>query len=231
MRKISIAFVLFAVLASPAYAQSSWGVQGSYVPRWETLPRLEGLFGDEVNLEGSDITVGITRGSMNGGDWGVSFVRKNIDDSSVVRDMGTRCFGTMSQFCFPDGAVWELGSAFFTGVEAHRFVPFVRINRVQIGMTFAGGVASMSGNVTKTSYNPRVVSQMQGRIVIDRGESTTQMTAKDALADIGGPSVFPLGRVEATVAVRATSHLKVKAGGGFNFPGTAKFTVGATWLF
>lgn len=40
----------------------------------------------------------------------------------------------------------------------------------------------------------------------------------------------PLGRVEISVAAIVATGLKLRAGGGFNMPGTQMFTVSASYL-
>lgn len=44
-------------------------------------------------------------------------------------------------------------------------------------------------------------------------------------------SPFPLGKVEAAVAVIAAPGLKIRASGGFNFPGYSVFRITGVYLF
>jgi len=70
--------------------------------------------------------------------------------------------------------------------------------------------------------------------VVDVSQSRTKkaITVKEAFKEEAPALTTGLtGRFEAIVGVIVTEHLKVKAGGGLNFPGQHKFTIGAAYLF
>lgn len=265
IRKTSliVAFMAVMVFAGPASAQdkSSWGVQVSVTPSWETFPALESrafgassepwdaenliepgskiflrrLIGDWLgagtDVSGSDLTVGVVRGNINGGEWGVSYVRRNIDDSSRIENMGLECFGPSGDFCVAKGRTYELHSVSMNGAEVYKFIPLFRVNRIQIGAMLAGGVARMGGSATKRALAPSITSQTLTQFAVNAGYTVQEVSAADMLANLDVSSIFPLARAEVTVAVRVTQHLRVKAGGGFNHPGIAKISVGTTYLF
>ena len=223
------AFVAILAFAGSVSAQdtedkSSLGAQVSVIPNWEMLPVFENMFGGDTNLRGSpDITIGVViRGRMDSGEWGVSYVRRNIDKSSRIDDLSECLNFPGSGLCLPTGRIYEFDSVHMTGIEIYKFAPFFKIKRVQVGMTFAGGIAKMSGVVTERTLTSDASGQR---------ETVKKVTVAETLADLDVPEMFPLGRVELTVAVRIISHLRVRAGGGFNFPGISKFNVGATYLF
>lgn len=76
------------VSAVPAEAQSPrsyWGVSGSFVPVWETNSDFKVVFdADELVLEGSELRIGFVRGRALAGEWGVSFVQRQIKEGSTV---------------------------------------------------------------------------------------------------------------------------------------------------
>ena len=253
-----VAILAFAISAS-AQDNPSWGVQASFTPSWQTLPALESgsfgasdepwdaqspvdpnlkalltqvlgsWFGAGTDISGSDYSVGIARGKIDGGEWGVSYVRRNLDGSSRIEDLSTQCFGPSGKACFPRGGTYELRSVHMDGVEVYKFLPFVSRGRAQLGVTFAGGLAKMGGSVTAHMLNPVQVPST-ATVAVEPGHTVREMAAAEMLGNIDISSIFPLARAEATVALRVTPRLKVRAGGGFNFPGTA-INVGATYLF
>jgi len=82
---------------SPASAQtkppkppnpSHWGVNVSFTPSWQMAPFIKKILDEDgtgqINIKGSELTIGFVRGSRNGGDWGVAFVRKPLKDGLAV---------------------------------------------------------------------------------------------------------------------------------------------------
>ena len=83
---VRVLLVAIAVAhAVPAAAQDSsrWGISGSFVPRWEFLHFIEDAMERNVELEGADLSIGIVRGRQFGGEWGISFVQRRIEDERV----------------------------------------------------------------------------------------------------------------------------------------------------
>jgi hypothetical protein len=79
---VLFAFPQFASAQSDNERQARWGVGFSFTPTWEITDQLTNLFdldeGESLSLTGTELTIGVVRGSTRGGDWGVSFVRKPI---------------------------------------------------------------------------------------------------------------------------------------------------------
>jgi hypothetical protein len=118
-----------------------------------------------------------------------------------------------------------------SGVELHKYVPFTTIaKRLQIGMNFAGGVAQFVGDVLEESFYP-VVTDASGRILRVDGAmppTVASVPAKDIFITEGA---VPLAKVEISVAAILAPGLKVRAGGGINFPGYQHFGVSFSYLF
>jgi hypothetical protein len=233
------AFVLVAVLltATGAFAQepdpgreSHWGVSGSLIPRWEFPRALAEVWNLDTDMKGSEFRVGIVRGSDLGGDWGVSFVKKVIDDDSVVQLREQACVqlpGGSAQCA--RGAYHVTRDAGMRGVEAHLFMPFGTIKRrVQVGATFAGGVAEIQG--TSNRFIEHLV--VNGSRVTLATESIGSGPFKETLQDLPQDwKVVPIGRVALGVAVIAAPGFKIRAEGGVNFPGYHRVAVHAHYLF
>jgi hypothetical protein len=239
-----IVFLLIVTIAlglAPAQVQaqdqngdsSGWGFSVNGTPKWQIMSAIKDIFTGDVVLEGQEITFGVSRGSATGGDWGVDFVRKGISDKSRIDNIGSTCGGFPSEQyrCLPSGQSYALRSVSLIGAEFHGFVPFVRAGRVQFGATFGGGVAKISGTAVKSSFSPVMRVQSPGVIVIEQRESTTNLSAEEAIKDRGGPGIFPLARAEVTFAVLAGKNCKLKIGSGFNFPGTQPVRIGAACHF
>ena len=201
-----------ALLILPAEAgaqdrDSHWGVSFGFTPRWSatdsTMP--VGVLWDdvdEIDLSGSELRVGIIRGSELGGDWGISFVRRRFRDQSVIDLTSAGDARNVT-----DGVG-------LTGVEIHRFSPFITVaGAVQIGMEYGGGVGTLSGDVIATNRPDIGVRDVT-----------------DALREHGIP-IVPLARAELAAAIIAAPGLKVRIKGGLNFPGLQTFSVTLNYLF
>ena len=125
--------LVLAGLAHEAGAQdrrAHWGVSAGLAPRWTASSAwVERIYGaDTIDWAGSDLRVGVVRGSDLGGDWGISFVRRSFDDGGLYDD------------------TYVTNGVTATGVEFHRFAPFGTIrDRVQIGLEVASGVVMLDG--------------------------------------------------------------------------------------
>jgi hypothetical protein len=168
--------VCLAIVASslPVHAQntqpSRWGAIGSVVPRWEIPPSLEPIatlhFSEDdapikdLDLRGGELRIGIARGRMLSGDWGVSYVRRTYVDRDIEGRRSPGCQGSQgpgqSSFVQECEELWtNLGrrDVRLNGLEVHKFVSFATIaQRVQIGMNFGGGFGSVNGNIDTTSF-------------------------------------------------------------------------------
>jgi hypothetical protein len=137
--------------------ESHWGASASVVPRW-TLPRvLADIWEMDTDMRGSELRIGVVRGSDLGGDVGVSFVKKLVADDAVVYLRESACVEvpTGGSRC-ARGAYHVTRDAGMTGVEAHLRAPFATIRqRVQIGVAFAGGIARIDG-MSDRNWSTRV---------------------------------------------------------------------------
>jgi hypothetical protein len=227
--------LLLAVPAALAQAPDAgrerhWGVSGSLVPHWEFPRALAEIWNLDTDMTGSEFRVGVVRGSDLGSDWGVSFVKKVIDDDSVVQLREQACVqlpGGSAQCA--RGAYHVTRDAGMKGVEAHLFLPFGTIKRrVQIGVTFAGGVAEIQGS------SDRFIEHLvvNGSSVTIRTESTGQGPFKETLQDLPQDwRVVPIGRVALGVGVIVAPGFKIRGEGGINFPGYHRIAVHAHYLF
>ena len=227
--RILLSTVVFAlVLASlphEAGAQdrrAHWGVSAGFAPRWTASSTwVEKLYGaDTMDWAGSDLRVGVVRGSDLGGDWGIAFVRRLVEDGGI-HDV-TEAAGGGSRA--GDGRRYVTNGVTAQGVEVHRFAPFggAIADRVQIGLEFGAGVAMLDG--------------LADRVDPETGGVIESVPAGTALAlrgvdKLGVDGLLPLGRLELAVAAIPVRGLKVKVKGGLNFPGTEVFSVSVQYLF
>lgn len=206
-RSLVVAFVILLVTPMHAVAQSfnsRWGIQAGFVPSWTVPDVAKDLFDAEtLTVEGSEFRIGFVRGRTLGGDWSVSYVQKWLDDGSFAdsRDFTRTTSGVTVR-----------------GVALDKFAPFGTIKeRVQIGMIFGIGVGQASGVV-------RHLDKATG--------STVDVEAKRFFSPMGQEiPVVPLARLELAVAAIVMPGLKIRASGGVNYPGVARITLGAVYLF
>ena len=220
---------LMAAGAASAQQQepSSWGVSGALAPLWK-VPADQKIFtalfdADQVNVNGSEFRVGFVRGRMLGGDWGVSFLRRRIDDGSTVSR-------GMDEFAgFTTGEFITTRNVVMNGVEVHKFAPFVTIKeRVQVGLTFGGGIGQTTG-VLDTRFVDADFTFVGNQNVIQRVETTEALDAKELI--FPGNGLVPLGRLELAVAGVVGHGFKVRVSGGVAYPGTETFTISGVYLF
>jgi hypothetical protein len=219
-----------AAVAQDASDQSHWGISGSLVPRWRFADPLADVWDLETDIKGTELRVGIVRGSDLGGDWGISYVKKTIDDNSVVQLREQACVQV------PGGAVecargpyHVTRAAGLRGVEAHLFMPFVTIKgRAQIGITVAGGIAEIRG--TSDRFIEHLV--VNGQTVTRRAESIGPAPFRQTLQDLPQDwSVDPIGRAELAVGFLVAPGFKIRASAGVNYPGFHWLGFHAHYLF
>ncbi len=225
--------VCVVLLSGPALAfaqqphSSSWGVVSSVNPEWKAGSPFDRLFSGSVDIAGSDFSIGIARGRELGGDWGVSYVRQRWNDGSGVTDIEQDC-SSAPNACLNAGEFYRTQNVVVSGILVHKFVPFGTIKRrVQLGLNVAGGVGSVSGTIEKHSLFPDYTFDRTGRpTAIVQRETVEMIPAKEELL-----STYPMGKVQAAVAVIVAPGLKVRFAGGIDFPGTNKFSVTGLYLF
>lgn len=198
--------------------RSLWGINASvtsagFLPKWESPEAFKALYlAEEMRLSGSEYQLGVTRGSLVGGDSGWSYVRQVIDAESYVADRGGEVRLT----------VVESTPTTLDGFLYHRYTPFTTIReRVQVGMLFAGGAGWYRGSVRQSGGE-------------EEGEN--ELVPAAFLSGLGreGESELvpmPLFRVEAAAAFVVGGGVKVQAGGGYGMPNGRLFRVGVVYFF
>lgn len=238
---LCLAFRLFTILVlvlicplaasaqRPPDEQPKWGVGFSITPSWQIADRFIELFdleeGESATMSGSEFTIGIVRGSTRGGDWGVSFVHKSLDDGSGGVDVGEDCF--TATVCRPTTETVRTLDVKYTGVEGHKFLAFFKRPRVQVGLNIAGGVGKPSGTIITTTerfeptgFGPQGVP-LGFRLV---REEEVDSAEEELFA------YMPFAKVEAEGDIVLAPGLKAKLAFGFNFPAYA-FRVGMSYRF
>jgi len=230
----------FVFVAVPAFAQRDrllleppppihWGVIASFSPLWETPDSLDFLLLEPMDAEfsGSEFTIGFLRGRPLGGEWGVSFVKKRVKDGSSLQRL--EFDETVGQFGAEvlDDLIMRGVSA--VGGEVHLFVPFATIReRVQIGLNLAGGVGTLVGHVdqhrSQGEFGPRGPP-----LPIPGTQRVSERTMKGVI--FPEVSLVPLGKVELSVGLISGRRVKLRANGGFNYPGVQGFSVTFLYFF
>lgn len=222
-----LAFACLVPVAASAQDSSHWGVVVSVSPQhsWRTIPKVtEYLFdpGETADVQSTDFRIGIARGRDLGGDWGVSYVRKNVEDNSRFENSTELCVNNAP--CTTEVSAFALTrSLTLSGVEGHKFVPFVTLaRRVQVGMNFAGGVAKWEGDVELHEFaSVPVFDPRSNQFSFRRDEQVSTRSAKEIVSF--SPWVF--GKVELAGAAVLAPGFKVRVSGGFDFPGYTVFSV------
>ena len=230
-RVLAIATSVLMFMPSAALAQSAWGVVVSVTPEWNAGSPFDDVISAEsgVDVSGSDFSIGIARGSDEGGDWGVSFIRQSWKDGSFIDDREVDC-ENFSNGCFTFGEYFVTRDVTYTAFLIHKFAPFVTIaDRVQIGMNFGGGLGKFDGTLERHDVDVDFVSfppgggRPTGR---QRPESVTTIPPDEELF-----SPWPIGKVQLAAAVRVAPGVKVRVAGGIDFPGTSAFSLTGVYLF
>jgi hypothetical protein len=231
---VSLFSVVSLAIAPPAFAQqtagrdSHWGVTFSATPAWTIHEGFrKALFDGDGTIQGSELTIGLARGSNLGGDIGISFVRKPWKDGSGTTETDESCFGPGPDLppCATLTRTTETQGVYMQGVEFSWFWAAATIKRrAQVGLKIAGGVASVNGSVVETSDGFQPTFSPSGVTLTPVREVET-FAAKDELLP-----VFPLFKLQAEGAFILTPGLKLKVAGGVNFPAVS-MTVGVVYLF
>jgi hypothetical protein len=224
-----VVVLALAANAAPALAQgnkdSHWGASVSLSPSWKANEKWQELLLVEGNgtIEGSEMTVGLIRGSTLGGDWGVSFVKKSVKDGTTITSVDE----FSSQGFFDRTTQTQvLRDVYFQGVEGHVFIPFATIkNRVQVGLNVGGGIATVKGFVEETLEFFSQFTFPNGQVQTNINRETFTEEASEVFY-----KYQPLFKLEAQGAIIVVPAVKVKISGGFNAPSGASFRIGAVFL-
>ena len=240
MRKLLIWSVLaFAVSGGTARAQDAtrWGVAGTFVPTWTIADQLSDLLiavdrdaqSSSVDIQGSEFRIGVARGRELGGDWTLSLVRKRFDRTSRVAEMNRfEWFDGRRTIVESYGFDYQLEDVTLTGIEYQRFRPFVTIKeRAQIGMIYGGGVGWLGGEARGVEFDPN------GTRAVERPADGLFSEGEVGLFSVMDYTLkpVPLAKLELAVAGLIVPGLKVRASGGFNFPGYEVGSISVVYLF
>lgn len=199
----AVVMLVLSVSFSEAQLRDSyWGLQADFTPTWRG-DGLDPLFdASEMDISGSEFRLGFVRGRARAGHWGMSFVQKAVESGSFIDGNGSR--RTALDDLRVVGVMLDAQSAFTT----------IR-DRVQIGAVTGLGVGTARGTIAAT----------ENGIPIDA-------EPREFFRPFGyNLPVLPLARVELAVSVIVVPGLKLRASGGFNYPGLSKFSVGAVYFF
>jgi hypothetical protein len=227
---VARAGILAALLCSgPAVASaqdgSHWLVGASFSPKWSGNEDLSKTVGWDGELEGSEFTIGVGRGSTFGGDWTISFVHKPIEDgTSVEVDEGCS-----SGSCYRTTEITERRDVVLRGMEFLWSGTFVTIaERVQVGVNVGGGFAKARGTVVETiDFFDSFTFPGSNRVETFTDSFSEERPAKEVFY-----STVPLFKVEAQVGVIVAPSFKIRVSGGLNNPGdgvrvSAVYLIGA----
>lgn len=224
-RAIVLGIALLTCSIAEAQDASHWGVVVTLSPAWSVPSAVGKNLGGTIDLKGSDFAIGIAHGRERSGDWGVSFVRKQVKDGSRVEDIESVC--GFANGCFVSGDSRRYTATTMTGVEVHKYISFVTIaDRAQIGMNFAGGVASVSGTQEKHLFDADTFGFDRTGNAFGRQLETVTLEPADF-----GVSTFPLLKIQLAAAALVTPALKIRVAGGLNVPGTELFSITGIYLF
>jgi len=257
--------LVLLVSVAPASAQSanpsSWGVVGSFVPKWYVPSWLEPVAAlhfseddmsiEDQDLKGTEFRIGIARGRALSGDWGVSYVRRTYDESATSGINGSSCTGggtgAIVLQCQDSESELTRRDVLLNGLEVHKFIPFVTFSqRVQVGLNVGGGFGFMSGYVDveefQTSYTctfpPGVLPDFGGpspcsNATISNVTTVQTGSSTDDVSRIlkSDSDFMPIGRVEVAAAVIAGPRLKIRVAGGLNYPGVNVFSITGVYFF
>ena len=126
--------------------------------------------------------------------------------------------------------VYAYNDVMLTGVQVHKFRPFVTVKeRVRVGVNFSGGFGVYSGTATRTHYDSAFafVPPNTNRIVEKPPVTTLGIEAKTLFVT----DKVPLGKLEIAAAGILAPGLKVRVGYGLDFPGYPIFSVSGVYLF
>ena len=213
MRPSAILVLLACLVIVPARAHAqiddtTWGITAGVSPQW-SIPGdwLADVFdATSLDVKGPEFRVGVIRGTTNGGEWGVSLIHKRLSKESEFDIEGTN--NTLKVVA---------DDAEMIGVEVHRFFPFARAGRVQIGVNLGGGIAQLRGFVSGVQVGP----------------TSTNFTLPFPEAFVVAGSEIdwiPLARAELGAATLIGDRLKIRVSGGFNMPGFQVISLSFSYL-
>ena len=227
----SLAFLLMAATAAPAFAQagseppSSWGVFVNFAPSWTGNSTFTEIFlmEGEGTVEGSDFSIGLARGKTLGGHWGVGYTRKKYKDGTTLVASESGSEGN-SSYTSTETLVFR--NVYLDAIEFFSFIPFATIKkRVQVGLNVGGGAGFPKGTIDQTFVQSSTFTPPTGPPQTQTSTESESGPAKDYIFGIQ-----PLFRLEIVGAFIVAPGAKVTVGGGLNAPSMFAFSIGAVYL-
>jgi hypothetical protein len=205
---LCLALLIIPARADAQIDDTSWGITGGVSPRWSMPGTLLADLFDATTLDvkGPEFRIGVIRGTTLGGEWGVSLIHKRLSKESTLEIEGSRNVLTV-----------VADDAELIGVEIHRFFPFARSGRVQIGANLGGGIAQLRGFVTG--------------VQVGTTPTSFSLPFPEAFV-VAGREIdwLPVGRAEIGAATLIGERLKVRVSGGFNMPGFQVVSLSFSYL-
>jgi hypothetical protein len=205
--------------------ESRWGVAVSLTPLWKAERELAETFisEGEGSVEGKQFSIGVARGSLLGGDWGVSYVRTPFKKDFQLMEAEAGC---ENNSCFSFSNTQNFRNVELSGVEVHGFFPIVTIKRmVQVGVNVAGGIASVKGEIEEIRESSFSFTQPNGQVNTQESLEVEVLPANEVIY-----KYQPLMKVELQGAFIIAPRVKIKVSWGLNYIGTGA-RLGAVVLF
>jgi hypothetical protein len=203
VRCVSLVVGLLCACAAPASAQGAprdkhWGVTASFAP-WHATDTFKRLYdATSLDMTGRNLRVGVTRGHTLGSEFSITYIRRDIAEGATLVDL----YGV--KYEFTKGVTLK-------GFMVEQYGALATIkDRAQIGVVVGAGLARAQG-VAQPSYG---------------GVPLTPVEAGQVLTLFARQVDFQLLlRAELAAAFRLAPGLKVRFGGGFDWPGTTAVSV------
>jgi hypothetical protein len=204
-----LATLICVGLANSASAQirrTAWGITVDFTPDWSVPEYQRPLLDIEAStVEGRELTIGVVRGRMVRGYWGIAYVRRTVSEGGAVERLNA---GKRS--------VTVAESARLNGVEVSGFAPAVTLGeRAQLGVFLGAGIGRWTGTVRRS---------------VD-GDVPATIEASEFLGFPQVNDVVPLLRLEFGGTAILHPTVKLRASAGVAFPGAHIFRVGLIYFF
>lgn len=222
---VAIGLSQIAAATTAQENRSQWGLAIQLVPRWE-FPAAWGAETrySEVELAGNEVSFGIVRGKLRGGDWGASLLWKGIADGSTATEQAECIEEPRGRESCVRVTHTTQGAGLLGGQVHKTFGLKSFYSRVMIQLTVSAGVVGVQGNVEERSEY--LVYNAQTRETNVQSETRT-ILLKDALT---GQEAVPVLGLEPRLAIHLLD-MKLFVGGGLHFPGVRLISVGAHYYF
>jgi hypothetical protein len=175
-----------------------WGVTASFAP-WHATDSFKRLYdATSLDMTGKNMRVGVTRGLTLGSEFSITYIRRDISEGATLVDL----YGV--KYVFQQGITLK-------GFMVEQYGAITTMgNRAQIGVVIAGGLARAEG-VAQSSYGGAPLTPREAREVLT-------LFARQVDLQL-------LLRAEIAAAFKLAPGLKLRLGGGFDWPGTTAISV------